>query len=74
MRVGALAATHPAIAELDLNPVIATPDGALVVDARVRLEAPAPGAGVPVAQRLSTTADYGTAMGGSADGARRGPA
>ena len=53
MRVGALAATHPAIAELDLNPVIATPDGALVVDARVRLEAPGPGAGVPVAQRLS---------------------
>jgi acyl-CoA synthetase (NDP forming) len=42
MRVGALADTHPAIAELDLNPVIATPDGALVVDARVRLEAPAP--------------------------------
>ena len=42
MRVGALAAAHPAIAELDLNPVIASPDGALVVDARVRLEAPGP--------------------------------
>ena len=42
MRIGALAATHPAVAELDLNPVIATPDGALVVDARVRLEAPGP--------------------------------
>jgi acetyl coenzyme A synthetase (ADP forming)-like protein len=42
MRVGALASTHPAIAELDLNPVIATPEGALVVDARVRLEAPGP--------------------------------
>ena len=40
LRVGALAAAHPAVAELDLNPVIATPDGALVVDARVRLEAP----------------------------------
>jgi len=40
LRVGALAATHPAVAELDLNPVIATPEGALVVDARVRLEAP----------------------------------
>jgi acetate---CoA ligase (ADP-forming) len=47
MRVGALAGTHPAIAELDLNPVIATPDGALVVDARVRLEAPAPGPAFP---------------------------
>jgi len=47
MRVGALAATHPAVAELDLNPVIATPDGALVVDARVRLEAPSPAAPFP---------------------------
>ena len=42
MRVGALAAAHPAVAELDLNPVIATPEGALVVDARVLLEAPGP--------------------------------
>ena len=40
MRVGALVATHPAVAELDLDPVIASPSGALVVDARVRLEAP----------------------------------
>ena len=47
MRIGALAATHPAIAELDLNPVIATPDGALVVDARVRLEAPGPSPAFP---------------------------
>ena len=70
MRVGALAATHPAIAELDLNPVIATPDGALVVDARVRLEAPAPGAGVPFAQRLSARRTTEAGMGGSADGAR----
>ena len=47
LRVGALAATHPAVAELDLNPVIATADGALVVDARVRLEAPGPAAPFP---------------------------
>ena len=47
MRVGALAATHPAIAELDLNPVIAAPEGALVVDARVRLEAPSPAPAFP---------------------------
>lgn len=46
-RVGALAATHPAVAELDLNPVIATPHGAIVVDARVRLEAPRPAPLVP---------------------------
>ena len=75
MRVGALAATHPAIAELDLNPVIATPDGALVVDARVRLEAPAPAPGVPVAQRLSAAADYGSRYWEGAPMARRrGPA
>jgi hypothetical protein len=36
-----------AVAELDLNPVIATPDGALVVDARVRLEAPGSAAPFP---------------------------
>jgi acyl-CoA synthetase (NDP forming) len=47
LRVGALAATHPAVAELDLDPVIATPEGALVVDARVRLEAPGPAAPFP---------------------------
>ena len=40
-RVAALAAAHPEIAELDCNPVIAGPDGAVVVDARIRL-APAP--------------------------------
>ena len=47
LRVGALAAAHPAVAELDLNPVIATPQGALVVDARVRLEAPGPAPAFP---------------------------
>ncbi|HYM58775.1 MAG TPA: acetate--CoA ligase family protein, partial [Solirubrobacteraceae bacterium] len=47
MRVGALVAAHPAVAELDLNPVIATPEGALVVDARVRVDAPGPAAAFP---------------------------
>ena len=47
LRVAALAATHPAVAELDLDPVIATPGGALVVDARVRLEVPGPAAPFP---------------------------
>ncbi len=47
LRVGALAATHPAVAELDLDPVIATPKGALVVDAGVRLETPGPAAPFP---------------------------
>lgn len=41
LRVSALAATHHELVELDLNPVLATPDGALAADARIRI-APAP--------------------------------
>lgn len=41
LRVGDLAAHHPAIAEMDCNPVIVHPGGAVVVDARIRLEPPA---------------------------------
>lgn len=37
LRVSALVDTHPEIAELDCNPVVAHPGGALVVDARVRV-------------------------------------
>jgi len=37
LRVSRLADDLPHVAELDLNPVIARPDGAHVVDARVRL-------------------------------------
>ncbi|MGH2941630.1 MAG: GNAT family N-acetyltransferase [Solirubrobacteraceae bacterium] len=40
VRAAALAAAHPEIAELDLNPVVASPSGALIVDARVRVERP----------------------------------
>jgi hypothetical protein len=47
LRVAALVAAHPAVAELDLSPVIATPDGALVLDARVRVDAPGPAASFP---------------------------
>jgi acyl-CoA synthetase (NDP forming) len=42
LRVGALAEAHPEVAELDLNPVKALPDGVVVVDARVRVEAAVP--------------------------------
>jgi acyl-CoA synthetase (NDP forming) len=42
LRVGALAEAHPEVAELDLNPVRALADGAVVVDARVRVEAASP--------------------------------
>jgi acyl-CoA synthetase (NDP forming) len=41
LRVGLLADNHPEIAELDCNPVITSPDGATIVDARVRVELPA---------------------------------
>jgi acyl-CoA synthetase (NDP forming)/GNAT superfamily N-acetyltransferase len=37
LRVARLAADLPEVAEMDLNPVIASPDGAVVVDAKVRL-------------------------------------
>jgi acetyl coenzyme A synthetase (ADP forming)-like protein len=42
LRVGLLADNHPEIAELDLNPVIAGPEGAIIVDVRVRVELPPP--------------------------------
>ena len=36
-RLSRLAVDHPEVAELDLNPVLAGPDGCVAVDARVRL-------------------------------------
>ena len=48
LRIGRLADAVPELAELDLNPVIARPDGAYVVDARARL-APA---GEPLIQPI----------------------
>jgi acetate---CoA ligase (ADP-forming) len=42
LRVGALVEAHPQVAELDCNPVMALPDGVVVVDARVRVEAASP--------------------------------
>jgi acetyl coenzyme A synthetase (ADP forming)-like protein len=38
LRVGAMVEAHPEIAEMDLNPVTVHPDGAVIVDARIRLE------------------------------------
>lgn len=41
-RLSALVQAHPEVAELDANPVVAGPQGALILDARVRVrEAPA---------------------------------
>jgi acyl-CoA synthetase (NDP forming) len=50
LRVGDLVEDHEEVAELDLSPVVAGPEGSLVVDARVRLERPRPRS--PYAARL----------------------
>jgi acetate---CoA ligase (ADP-forming) len=42
LRLSALVEAHPEIAELDCNPVKVLPDGVVVVDARVRIEAASP--------------------------------
>jgi acetyl coenzyme A synthetase (ADP forming)-like protein len=42
LRIGALVDDHPTIAELDCNPVTVTAAGATVLDARIRIEVPAP--------------------------------
>jgi hypothetical protein len=39
-RLGRLGADHPAVAEIDLNPVLALPDRCVAVDARVRVRRP----------------------------------
>ena len=49
MRVAAMADAHAEIADVDFNPVIVHPEGAVIVDARIRVEAPAPAA--PAARR-----------------------
>ena len=47
LRVSAMVEAHPEIAELDCNPLIAGPDGAVIVDARVRIEPTAPSRPMP---------------------------
>jgi acyl-CoA synthetase (NDP forming) len=51
MRVGHLADEIPEIAEMDLNPVIAGPDGAVAVDVKIRV-APAPAPLPPDLRRM----------------------
>lgn len=51
LRVAALAAAHAEVAELDCNPVVAGPTGAVVVDARLRLEPPPPTAPYAAVER-----------------------
>jgi len=40
VRAAAMAAAHPEIAELDLNPVVVSATGAVIIDARVRVQRP----------------------------------
>jgi acyl-CoA synthetase (NDP forming) len=40
LRVGAMVEAHPEIVEMDCNPVVVLPAGAVVVDARIRIESP----------------------------------
>jgi acetyl coenzyme A synthetase (ADP forming)-like protein len=47
LRIGAMVEAHPEIVELDCNPLIAGPDGAVIVDARVRVETVAPARPMP---------------------------
>jgi acetate---CoA ligase (ADP-forming) len=47
LRVSAMVEAHPEIVELDCNPLIARPDGAVIVDARVRIESAAPSPPMP---------------------------
>jgi acetate---CoA ligase (ADP-forming) len=42
LRVAALVDRHPEVLEMDCNPVMVRPHGAVVVDARVRVHLPAP--------------------------------
>lgn len=49
LRVGALVAAHPEVAEMDCNPVVVLPRGAVIVDARIKVEPVAPPA--PMAAR-----------------------
>jgi acyl-CoA synthetase (NDP forming) len=42
LRLGAMVEEHSEIAEIDMNPVIVSAAGAVVVDARVRVQEPAP--------------------------------
>ncbi|MDQ3751968.1 MAG: GNAT family N-acetyltransferase [Actinomycetota bacterium] len=49
LRIGALVENHPTVVEMDCNPVMVSPEGAIIVDARVRVEPSRPA--VPMSAR-----------------------
>ncbi len=73
-RVGELAVAVPEITDMDLNPVILAPDGAVVVDARIAVSSSAPETSPLRAMRRSASPETPTSSTGSADVATGGPA
>jgi acyl-CoA synthetase (NDP forming) len=51
LRISALVEAHPEVVELDCNPVVVHADGAVVVDARIRVAPVAPPAPTPALRR-----------------------
>jgi acetyltransferase len=51
LRVSQMACDLPELAELDINPLLADPQGVLALDARIRVRRPAPGEGSRLALR-----------------------
>ena len=51
VRLSALAAAHDEVAEIDIDPVLAGPGGAVVIDARVRVQPPAAARPFPALDR-----------------------
>ena len=52
LRVGALVDNHPEIAEMDCNPVTVSPEGAIVLDARIRVQEAAPAGPEPALRAI----------------------
>ena len=66
--MGAMVEAHPEIVELDCNPLIAVPEGAMIVDARVRVEAappPAPIASLRPSRRCRSSPRVAENYGGA---------
>ena len=68
LRLALLGEERPAVAELDLNPILALPDRCVAVDARVRVQAPSR----PFAREVLVAAGFPQAVRCRPDGRSRG--